>query len=357
MVNVGIINTSWTLNKHNTDQKCVIDISNMGQFAQDLSISFVGSKLHYLKANANFISGRLLKRKVFPKIVLPNNMIQTDVLYDYGGQPLGLCPAPNNKIPLLSTLGFPTLNKDKARGHQYLQDSANDLIQLAAGASLVHFHTDCMREAFLLERPNWRERCITIPFFMPQLKFITEDLIKEKFQSEETHILFVGVDGKRKGINELCQALDSVAEILHNKKVTTTFVSRTKPTCKKYSNVIHHSFMPRDEVQKLMQASHIYAMVPHTESFGIVYVEAMAAGCAVIADNDVPRQEILNHGDCGLLVEAGNIKSIANALTAAIEDRAASIDYALKGWHRAKERYQPENVADQYTQAFKSLIK
>lgn len=357
MVNVGIINTSWTLNRHNTDQKCVVDISNMGQFTPDLSISFVGSKLHYLKANANFLSSRLLKRKVFPKIVLPNSIITTDVLYDYGGQPLGLCLAPNNKVPLLSTLGFPTLNKDKAKGNQYLKDAANDLIRLATGASLVHFHTDCMREAFLLQQPDWREKCITIPFFMPQLKFITEDLIQQKFQSEETHILFVGVDGKRKGMYELCEALDSIAETLHRKKVSTTIVSKMMPTCKKYKNVVHHPFMPRDEVQKIMQVSHIYAMVPHNESFGIVYVEAMAAGCAVIADNDVPRQEILDNGDCGMLVEAGNVKSIANALTALIEDRSSSIEYAIKGWHRAKERYQPSNVANQYTQAFKSLAK
>lgn len=357
MVNVGIINTSWTLNRHNTDQKCVIDISNMGLFTQDLSISFVGSKLHYLKANANFLSSRLLKRKVFPKIVLPNSIISTDVLYDYGGQPLGLCLAPNNKVPLLSTLGFPTLNKDKAKGHQYLQDAAKDLIRLAAGASLVHFHTDCMREAFLLQRPDWREQCITIPFFMPQLKFNTEDLIKQKFQSEETQILFVGVDGKRKGMYELCEALDSIADTLHRKKVSITFVSKTQPTCKKYKNVTHHNFMPRDEVQKLMQVSHIYAMVPHNESFGIVYVEAMAAGCAVIADNDVPRQEILDSGNCGMLVEAGNVKSIANALTALIEERKLSTEYALKGWHHAKKCYHPTIVANQYAQAFKSLVK
>ncbi len=355
MVSVGIINTNWTLNRHNTDQRCVVDISNMDQFNPQLSISFVGSKLDYIKANVNFVSSRLLKRKIFAKIILPNTRIKTDVLYDYGGQPLGLCPATDNKVPLLSTLGFPTLNKDKARGELYLKESAKDLMRLAGGASLVHFHTDCMREAFLTQQPDWRNKCITIPFFMPQLQFISENSIKQKFQSDKTHILFVGVDGKRKGIFELCEALDSIADTLHQKQVTTTFISKVEPSCKKYKNINHHHFMPRDEIQKLMQASQIYAMTPHIESFGIVFVEAMAAGCAVIADNDVPRQEILNHGDCGILVEASNVQSIATALKTLVEDRELSTNYALKGWQRAKERYHPTIVADQYAQAFKSL--
>jgi glycosyltransferase involved in cell wall biosynthesis len=330
----------------------------MGQFTQDLSISFVGSKLHYLQANANFLTSRLLKRKVFNKIVLPNSAIKkTDVLYSYGAFPLGLCVDSNNITPILTTLGFPTLKKEKEKGSKYLKECADDFMRLAADTSLVHFHTDCMREAFLLQQPDWRNKCITVPFFMPQLRFNTETAILKKFQSEETHILFVGVDGNRKGIKELCAALDYLADYLHQNKVITTLISKTIPSCQIYKNIIYHTLVGRETVQKLMQESHIYAMVPHTEHFGIVYVEAMAAGCAVIADNDVPREEIFDYGSCGVLVEAGNATSIANALKTLINDRSLAINYALKGWRRAKERYNPTNVAQQYTEAFKSLLK
>lgn len=355
MTTIGIVNPNWTLSRHNTDQRCVMDLSTMGDYADDLSFQFVGTRVHYLQANINFLSERLLKRRLFKQINLPDRSIKADVLYKYGGEILGLTIDPKNRTPLVSTLGFPTLNQDRIRGEQYLQDAADDLIRLAGNSNLVHFHTDCMREQFLIRKPEWRHKCVTAPFFLPQLQFLSEEAIIEKFSAEKLRIVFVGVDSKRKGLAELCEALDLIAVFLRAHQVSVTFVSKSNPMCQRFKNFTHHTLMARDDVQKLMQASHIYAMVPRRESFGLVFVEAMAAGCAVVADDDVPRQEIFNDGRCGRLVKSGNASFIASELKNLIEDRTAMLNLALKGWWRAQTRYSPGIVAGQYADIFRRL--
>jgi len=147
-----------------------------------------------------------------------------------------------------------------------------------------------------------------------------------------------------------------MADFLLDHQVSLTVVSKTAPSCKRFKNVVHHRHMDRESVQMLMRQSHLYVMVPKLEPFGLVYVEAMAAGCAVISDNDVPRQEILEGGNCGRLVEVNNVSLLASEIKKLIENRTELLEMALKGWRRAQVRYAPEVVSSQYAQAFKDLI-
>jgi glycosyltransferase involved in cell wall biosynthesis len=356
MINVGILNPSWTLNRHNTDQKCVLDFSTMGNYLNDISLEFVGSKLHYLQANINFASERLLKYRLINQINISVNDSRIDVLYKYGNEILGLKVDKKNSKPVISTLGFPMLNKDREKGEQYLQNEANALENYAQGSNLVHFHTDCMREAFLLRKPKWRDKCVTVPFFLPQLNFLPQELITKKFANHRTNILFVGVDGVRKGLFELCSALDELADLLNEYNVNFTVVSKTKHSCKIFKNVKQHFFLSRNEVQKLMQESHVYIMVPHRETFGLVYVEAMAAGCAVIADDDLPRQEIFDNGVCGKLVRSKDSSLLVLEIKKLIQNRTMMLSLALKGWGHAQSRYAAEQVAKQYASIFRQAM-
>lgn len=357
MINVGIVNPSWTLNRHNTDHKCVLDFSSMGNYVNDMSLEFVGSHLQYLKANINFATERLLKYRLIKQISVSVNDPRIDVLYRYGNEILGLKIDKKNTKPVISTLGFPTLNQDRLRGEQYLQTQANVLEKYAQGSDLVHFHTDCMREAFLLRKPNFRDKCVTVPFFLPYLNFLPQELIVKKFTNHTTNVLFVGVDGVRKGLNELSSALDSIADFLNENHVNVTVVSKTNHSCKIFKNIKQHFFLARNEVQKLMQDSHLYIMVPHQESFGLVYVEAMAAGCAVIADDDIPRQEILENGTCGKLVKSRDSGLLALEIKQLIDDRALMLNLALSGWRRAGLHYASEKVANQYASIFKQVTE
>lgn len=353
MISVGILNPSWTISLHNTDQRCVVDLLGMKEHTDSLVFDFASSDAQQFAANINRVTERLFSKRLIPVITVKPR-IASDVYYHYSGEIHGLTLSPEISRPTVSTLGFPTLLEDRARGTAYLKQQAAVLIAQAKRSALVHFHTDCMRHAFLAYAPDWENRCATVPFYMPHLELTTEAAVRSKFQSSKRKILFVG-NGPYKGLPELCTALDSISDVLNARDVEVTIVSKSKPNCTRVRNIQHIPRLSRKQVQEQMRQSHIYAMVPHRESFGLVYVEAMAAGCALLSDHDIPRQEILDGGKCGLLVPPGQPDQIAKSLLQLLDDTDTSLQMALHGLHRAATRYAPKLVAEQYAAAFASV--
>ena len=102
-----------------------------------------------------------------------------------------------------------------------------------------------------------------------------------------------------------------------------------------------------------MREAHLYCMVPHHESYGLVFVEAMAAGCAVLADDDLPRQEMLDGGRCGALVPSDDAAALGAALMGLLDDREELL--ALGRAVARAQRHHPAGVAAAYGQALARL--
>lgn len=354
MLNVGIINPNWTVQRYNTDHVCVMDFAGMQPHAPGLKLDFVGSPRQYLLANLNRVSQRLAGCRVFPSIHLaPSDAFQA--LYRYGNDVQGLTLKGKGHAPLLSTIGYPSLNKELALGNRYMQGRARQLEIANQDSQLLHFHTDVMRELYVDHLPHEASRCVSAPFYLPHLQCISEDELSRKFDQPETLLLFVGSDGIRKGLGELCTALDDIATDPAARHLKVVVVSRHTPNCQRFAAIRHERSLPRDQVQTLMRQAHIYCMVPSHESFGLVFVEAMASGCAVICDDDLPRQEILDHGRCGTLVPSQRPDQISSAIKSMLADRKAMQHLAAMGLKRARERYVPEHVAGTYSRIFHAM--
>lgn len=67
----------------------------------------------------------------------------------------------------------------------------------------------------------------------------------------------------------------------------------------------------RDEVVKVMDESDLFIMVSEGETFGLVYLEAMARGCITIASRREGFDGIIKHGFNGFLCEAGDIEELS----------------------------------------------
>jgi glycosyltransferase involved in cell wall biosynthesis len=354
-LNIGILNPSWTVLRHNTDQVCVNDLASMNPQITGLRLQFLGTPWQQRWANLGVASQRVLKRLLLPPLTLEPDERRVHALYRYGLKVPGLALTGRNKLPLMSTVGYPCLRHVISQGERYMEEEARRLDQHTSDSALIHFHTDAMREQYLLRRPTQASRCLSIPFYLPQLEFLGESEVRAKFDEQETRVLFVGADGSRKGLDDLCRALDLKANRLHRNRVQVHVVSRHAPNCQHFMQLSHQKKVGRDAVQSLMRRSHLYCMVPRHESFGLVYVEAMAAGCAVIADDDLPRQEILEGGHCGRLVPARSPHAIAEALSGLVQDREGALTLALSGQRRAAQRYEPSRVAAEYARAFRRM--
>ncbi len=87
--------------------------------------------------------------------------------------------------------------------------------------------------------------------------------------------------------------------------------------------VFQHGFTPRSEVLKAMRVSHLFLMPSAGETFGLVYLEAMASGCVVIGHKGWGIDGIVEDGANGYLVAAPTEAEISSKIKAylAVQDR------------------------------------
>lgn len=67
-----------------------------------------------------------------------------------------------------------------------------------------------------------------------------------------------------------------------------------------------HGKIERKKVQEIILKSQFFIMISENESFGLVYIEAMAKGCIVIASKNEGMDGVIVHGKNGFLCKAGN---------------------------------------------------
>lgn len=63
-----------------------------------------------------------------------------------------------------------------------------------------------------------------------------------------------------------------------------------------------------------MHQADVFCMISHDETFGLVYIEAMAAGCITIASREDGFDGIIKDGDNGFLCEAGNVEELTSII-------------------------------------------
>lgn len=82
--------------------------------------------------------------------------------------------------------------------------------------------------------------------------------------------------------------------------------------------------LPYAQYLKVLQvsAAHVYLTYPFVLSWSML--EAMSAGCALVASATTPVQEVLRHGDNGLLVDFFDQQGIVQAVAQVLEDPVAA---------------------------------
>jgi glycosyltransferase involved in cell wall biosynthesis len=91
-----------------------------------------------------------------------------------------------------------------------------------------------------------------------------------------------------------------------------TLVARLHVT----EQVILHGRLPRRAILPLLDAADVFVMISASEVFGLVYLEAMARGCIVIAARNEGMTGIIDHGKNGFLCAAGDEEELITILNA-----------------------------------------
>lgn len=159
--------------------------------------------------------------------------------------------------------------------------------------------------------------------------------------------LFIGRDERRKGLQQLLLAWPLIRARVPEAELRVVGAERT-------SGPAGVTFLGRvDEESKRTELAEASVMcAPNTggESFGIVLVEAMASGCAVVA-SDIPAFRAVI-GGVGLLPPAGDVNALADAIAGLLADRGLARAMGA-GARIAARRFDRAEVLASYLGAYR----
>lgn len=133
--------------------------------------------------------------------------------------------------------------------------------------------------------------------------------------STSRRLLFVGRFDYQKGVDVLCDALRILGDDFHAVLVGDAVVSGAADFDFP-KNVTLPGWLPRTELQCLYGHAQVLVVPSRWEGFGMIAVEAMRAGCPVVASRVGGLAEIVEDGVTGVLVPPDNAAALAAAISA-----------------------------------------
>ena len=186
------------------------------------------------------------------------------------------------------------------------------------------------------------------PNYTPSESTVT-DSIRKKFNIGKSDFL-VGVVGRiehAKGQHLLVEAIDS----MHRSNVLAHAIIVGNAQDKEYlvklkNRVAHAGLGPyihflefTDHPKDVMRECDAIVLTTYTETFGLVLIEAMSTGTAVIGTNSGGVPEIISDKETGLLFEPGNSQELANCLIELFRDPILRQNLARNGKKLAHNKF------------------
>ncbi len=175
----------------------------------------------------------------------------------------------------------------------------------------------------------------------------------EKFEDGSPTILFVGRLESRKGIRYLLQAFPYVWERLPKARLVVVGPGTIRTLYRYYSSsearerIVFEGLVAAKDLPRYYASCDVFCS-PATgqESFGIVLLEAMACGKALVA-SDIPGYRcVVSHGEDGMLVPPRSPKRLAVMLSKVLSDKALREHLGAQGRRKA-EQYSWSRIAEQ----------
>ena len=117
-----------------------------------------------------------------------------------------------------------------------------------------------------------------------------------------------------------------------------------------------HVLGPRQDVPALMHALDVFAMPSIWEGFGLVLLEAMAAGKPIVASRVATIPEVVVDGETGLLVPAGDAAALADALASLAAHPELARHMGEAGRERLRQRFSIDKMVGDTETLYRELL-
>lgn len=164
-------------------------------------------------------------------------------------------------------------------------------------------------------------------------------------------VTFLGRDEPRKGLDILLAAWERVVEQVPDGRLVVMGARRpTRLARVEFVGEVDEA----EKIRRLGRASVLVAPNLRGESFGLVGLEAMAAGCAVVASDLPAFRSVL--GEAALYFPVGEPAALATALTGILLDPATITHLTTRAAERVR-LFDLEAVTETYLAAYREAIE
>ncbi len=200
----------------------------------------------------------------------------------------------------------------------------------------------------------------------------TDALVAHGIDPERPIVAFVGRITRQKGVGHLVAAAHHISPeaqvvLCAGAPDTPEIAEETRQAVAELAAVRSGVFW----IQKMLQPAEVRQILSHAtvfacpsvyEPLGIVNLEAMACGTAVVASDVGGIPEVVDHGRTGLLVHYDEADTstfrvgLADAINEVLADPARAAEFGAAGRKRAIEEFSWSTVATQTVEVYRSAV-
>lgn len=168
-------------------------------------------------------------------------------------------------------------------------------------------------------------------------------LVPDKTDNRPRSVLSVGTLKARKCMDRTLEAFARLAGDYPDAALTIVGIGEMEAQLKARiaelnleSRVTLTGGLPHEEVMRLMAQSDLFVLPSWGEGYGIVYIEAMAAGCIAVGAKDEGIEDTITDGENGFLVPAGDIDAVERVMRRVFECRETYDELRRRGQKDAR---------------------
>ncbi|HWP00765.1 MAG TPA: glycosyltransferase family 4 protein [Methylococcus sp.] len=222
-------------------------------------------------------------------------------------------------------------------------------------AACVVVLTEGWRAALATIEPGARIEVVGNPVSVPK------SLPAERFA--DRCVLFLGRFDEKKGIFDLVRAVPKVLEALPD----TTFVlagdgrheevRRFARELGVEKRVRLPGWLDGETKEAALAAASVVVLPSYCEGLPVSLLEAMAAGVSVVATRVGGIPELLREGECGMLVEPGDVVALATALVEVLKRKELRERLRENAFAQVRGAYSEEVVFGKLDELYRGLLE
>lgn len=337
----------WTINR-STDRSYVYErFARLGeryplQFAPADAVEYLAAwNARYLAARGLKLAGVTLEYGLWtPRI---RRRSAGEVVFSYGEFPDGY-----DDVPIVWEHTFaPQLTSDETAWQERWRARASSIVERA---TRIVTATEVSVEWFARMFPRAATKVRCVPYYLPDITAISDDALRAKLaDSAPVRVLFVGKEARRKGLPQFVAAyreLDAATQ----RQLDVHVISAMLDGVVELPATWHWQRSVPD-VQVAMRDAHAFVFPSLTEAFGLVLVEAMAAGCMPVS-TIAPLQRSIVGDEAGLFADPRDPSALADCLRTLVRDR----DRLQHGMRAARDRFDRRYAAEQVGRGYANLL-